>query len=94
MNAHFSATCDQLDMLRESRRLGTLTVSDSGFVFDPISGNSFTANSTGLISIRLFRGEGSMQDIIETIANEYSVPLDMVEHSINIYLTQLRRCLL
>ncbi len=94
MNTHISTTHDQLGRLRESGRLETLAVSESGFVFDPISGKSFTSNNTGLVSIQLFRSDSSMEDIIETIANEYSIPSTLAEHSINSYLSQLHRCLL
>lgn len=47
--------------------LRRLALSDSGFVFDPLSGASFTVNTTGLALIRLLQEDGH-SDIGEIVA--------------------------
>jgi len=50
-----------------------LALSDSGFVFDPSSGNSFTTNPIGLEIIRLLRQGKSQKDITAQILKTYAV---------------------
>ena len=45
--------------------LRRLALSDSGFVFDPLSGASFTVNASGLALIRILQ-EGHGGDIVQT----------------------------
>jgi len=47
--------------------LRRLALSDSGFVFDPLSGASFTVNASGLALIRILQEEGS-GDIVQIVS--------------------------
>ena len=63
-------------------RLRQLAINDSGFVFDPLTGHTFTLNDTGLAVIRALKqgedldqivaelGEGFELDGIEDIARD------------------------
>jgi coenzyme PQQ synthesis protein D (PqqD) len=48
-----------------------IALSDSGFVFDPATGNSFTTNPIGLEIIRLLKTGKSQQEISAHILNVY-----------------------
>lgn len=50
-----------------------LAVSDSGFVFDPQTGESFTFNNTGLEIFRLMKEKRSMEEITEIITAKYEI---------------------
>lgn len=50
-----------------------IAISDSGFIFDPASGNSFTTNPIGLEIMDVLKKGGSEKEIIEKIVQGYEV---------------------
>lgn len=50
-----------------------LAISDSGFVFDPSTGESFTFNPTGLEVFNYLRQDKSLEEITEIITGKYDV---------------------
>lgn len=50
-----------------------LAISDSGFVFDPSTGESFTFNPTGLEVFNYLRSEKSLEEITEIMIEKYDV---------------------
>jgi len=51
-----------------------LAVSDSGFVFDPVTGNSFTVNGSGLAILRrLQQPEATLHGAIDSLCEEFAV---------------------
>lgn len=54
-------------------RLKDLALSESGFVFDPYSGATFTANATGLSVLRGLREGLSRAQIVERLHDEFQV---------------------
>lgn len=55
----------------KSEVLQRLALSDSGFVFDPVTGNSFTVNGTGLALLRLLQKEKDPARIVASLTAEY-----------------------
>jgi hypothetical protein len=58
---------DQLARLSPS-----LAISETGFVFDPRTGHSFTVNPTGLVVLRALRAARSIGDIVEELGREFT----------------------
>ena len=54
-------------------RLKDLAISESGFVFDPMSGATFMANATGVCIILALRQGRRRGEIIERLRQEFSV---------------------
>jgi hypothetical protein len=50
-----------------------IALSDSGFIFDPGTGNSFTTNPIGLQMIQLLKQEKTPKEIEVAIRDEYQV---------------------
>ncbi len=63
----------------EIQRLASLAISDSGFIFDPVSGHSYTTNQIGLEIIRLLKEDKDIPEIIEYILDEFDVNRDEFE---------------
>ncbi|MCD4820078.1 MAG: PqqD family protein [Candidatus Cloacimonetes bacterium] len=61
------------------QRLASLAISDSGFIFDPVSGHSYTTNQIGLEIIRLLKEDKDIPEIIEYILDEFDVNRDEFE---------------
>jgi hypothetical protein len=66
-----------------------IAISDSGFIFNPSSGDSFSANAVGLEIIRLFKDGKSKEDVINTITQNYAVDASTFEKDINDFIQML-----
>ena len=73
--------------------LKRLAISDSGFIFDPASGDSFTANPPALAIIRLARDETDPQKIAELLAQEFDVSVTQAEREVVEFASVLRQSL-
>ncbi len=60
----------------DNRTLRDLAISDTGFVFDPSTGNTFTVNSTGLVLLKeLVRG-AAPADLPAMLAERFECSAD------------------
>ena len=73
-----------------NRRLKTLAISDSGFIFDPSTGQTYTTNETGLDIFRMLKEEKSLQDILQFIGTEYDIEDDTALRDVTQFLSQLK----
>jgi hypothetical protein len=69
-------TFPKADVLRR------LALSDSGFIFDPVTGNSFTANSTGHAILRQLQRASEMTRIIDALRQEFAVEPGVAERDV------------
>lgn len=56
-----------------------LAISETGFVFDPTTGDSYTLNSTGLEIIQLLKEGKTKEDIIRQMTETYDVDIHTFE---------------
>lgn len=56
-----------------------IAISDSGFVFDPGSGNSYSLNPTGLEIVHLIKSGKSFEEMLKTVSEKYEVDSDSFE---------------
>lgn len=54
-------------------RLRDLAVSDTGFVFDPLSGATFSTNAVGLRLLECLKADKSRGEIIAQVAEAFEV---------------------
>lgn len=54
-------------------RLSDLALSESGFVFDPYSGGTFTVNRTGMVLLHSLRDGLTRAQIVERLRTEFQV---------------------
>jgi len=79
MTPTFPDERDRADSLLPPRDVvRRLAVSESGFVFDPASGNSFTVNETGLAILRGLQHSHDLQSLTEILLRDYDIkPRDL-----------------
>jgi len=77
-------------MTTSNKRLNALALSDSGFIFDPATGQAFTANELGLEIIRLLKEGKTFEEIVSHIENHYEAGYDLIYKDIAQFLGQLR----
>jgi hypothetical protein len=56
-----------------------IAVSESGLLFNHVTGESFTINPIGIEILKLIREEKSMEDILKAIMERYSIDRATVE---------------
>lgn len=76
-----------------SDSLKRLALNDSGFVFDPMSGQSFTVNPCGLDLLKLMQKQADVTLIEQQILQEFAVSADVLERDFLEFSEQLRRYL-
>lgn len=70
-----------------------LAISESGFIFDPASGDSFTANASALAIIRLAQTESDPQKIAEKLSAEFDVSVSQAEREVLEFASVLRQAM-
>ena len=70
-----------------SRRL---TLSDSGFVFDPVTGNSSTVNPVGLAILRQLRQDSDVKRAVTVLQQDFDVASLVAERDVIEFASLLR----
>jgi hypothetical protein len=68
-----------------------IALSDSGFVFDPGNGNSYTTNPIGLEMIHLLKAGKSAQEIVDAIAADYDIDRHTLERDFSDFMNVLQK---
>jgi len=74
--APLSLYLPDLDVLKR------LVISDSGFIFDPLLGKSYSTNQIGLIILKSIQGEKNLNQIIDGLIKEFNVSRENAERDI------------
>jgi len=77
-------------MTESNKRLNALAVSDSGFIFDPSTGQTFTTNEIGLEIIRLLKEGKKLEAIVSYIDEHYDADGDVIYKDTVQFLSQLK----
>lgn len=67
-----------------------LAVSESGFLFNPTTGDSFSANPLGAEVINLLKQDISVDEIKKSIIEKYDVDKPSLEKDMDDFIAQLR----
>ena len=78
------------ELLPPVEMLRRLAISESGFVFDPVSGNSFTTNDTGLVILRLLQKEQSIDPVMNALEQDFEVTPRELERDVLEFIGMLR----
>ena len=67
-------------------RIKDLAISDSGFVFDPFSGGTFTLNETGRTVLQGLRDGLTESEIVDRLRAEFDAVTPKVEEDVRDFL--------
>jgi len=56
-----------------------IAISESGYVFNPSSGESFTVNPIGIELVNMIREEKTFEEISKTLLTKYNTDIDTFE---------------
>ncbi len=76
-------------MSDSNSKLKTLALNESGFIFDPTTGQTFTTNETGLEIIRLLKTGKSLEDIVAYLEGLYDASRDHLYKDVAQFLSQM-----
>ena len=76
---------------RQTDRLKALAISDSGFVFDPTTGHSFSTNSVGVEIINLLKQDKTLDDVRAEIQGSYKVSPDELDTDLHDFTENLKK---
>lgn len=68
-----------------------IALSDSGFVFDPATGNSFSTNPIGLEIIQQLKLEKSKPEIVKELVTLYETSEEIAERDFNDFVNVLQK---
>ena len=68
-----------------------IALSDSGFVFNPASGESYTVNPIGVEIIQLLKDGKSIQEVSELILENYNSDLPTIDKDLNDFIVMLKQ---
>ena len=74
-------------------QLKHLAISESGFIFDPVSGLSFTLNPTALFLLEQMRQGQNREQLLSTIQHHYEVKPHEAEHDLHGFIEALNALL-
>jgi hypothetical protein len=78
-------------VLPSAQALRRLAISESGFVFDPMSGHHFTVNETGLEILRYLQKEQELGGLLALLGQEYNVSSRELERDVLEFAGMLRK---
>jgi len=68
-----------------------IATSDSGFIFNPNTGESFSLNPIGNKILEWMRNKKSHEEIISLVQNEYSIDTDTIEKDLKDFTESLKQ---
>ena len=66
-----------------------IAISDSGFVFNPSTGDSFSTNQLGLEIINLMKEGKTIDEVVSSITSKYNVEKSNVEKDLSDFFSML-----
>ena len=70
-------------------KLSNLAVSDSGFVFNPQNGDSFTLNPTARFILKNLKEKKSKEEVLDNILDKFDVEISDAEVDFDNFISQL-----
>ncbi len=80
----------QAPAIPSAETLRRLAVSESGFVFDPVSGHNFTVNDTGLVILRRLQHDQDFPRLLNELQKEFDAEPSEIERDIIEFVGMLR----
>lgn len=72
------------------KQLYDIAISETGFVFDPSTGNTYRLNRTGIVIFRMLQNGNALNAIAEELAEEFEVDKDSTVEDIKEFIAYLK----
>jgi len=81
---------DRARVFPDAQTVGRLALSDSGFVFDPVSGRSYSVNATGLALLRLLQKPTGLAEVVAALQARFEGDAATLERDVIEFASVLR----
>jgi hypothetical protein len=81
---------DRARVFPDAQTVGRLALSDSGFVFDPVSGRSYSVNATGLALLRLLQKPTGLAEVVAALQQRFEGDAASLERDVIEFASVLR----
>ena len=81
---------DRAGVFPRAETLARLALSDSGFVFDPVSGRSYGVNATGLALLRLLQKPTGLAAVVQALQERFEGDAATLERDVIEFASVLR----
>ena len=71
-------------------KLESMVINDSGFAFDPFTGETYTINECGVAIMRLLRTEKNLAKIVKTVVRTFDVAFETAYTDVLEFRNQLK----
>ena len=68
-----------------------IALSESGFVFNPVTGDSYSANPVGRRVMELLQQGKPFEEVLESVSKEYDVEKGRLEEDLDDFIALLRQ---
>jgi PqqD family protein of HPr-rel-A system len=76
--------------METSDRLKGLALSETGFLFDPVTGLTYTLNRTGVFILQKMREGKSPEEIVKALVENFEVEEDVAREDLTSFLEELK----
>jgi hypothetical protein len=84
LNAPISINLPDSDVLKR------LVVADSGYIFDPILGKSYSTNSVGIVILKHIQNGENLDEILGVLTREFAVSREDAERGVIDFINSLQ----
>lgn len=67
-----------------------IAISENGFIFNPLTGDSFSVNETGLFILQKLKEGETRETIMKSLQDEFELDANSAEIDLNDFLSMLR----
>lgn len=67
-----------------------IAISENGFIFNPLTGDSFSVNATGVFILQRLKEGESEETILQNLMSEYELDTHTAEKDFNDFLSMLK----
>ena len=72
------------------KNLSHLAINDEGFIFNPLTGESWISNKTGLFILKRLKEGKSQEEIIRLLLEEFDIDQDTAQRDLIDFLDKMR----
>jgi hypothetical protein len=64
-----------------------VAISENGFIFNPLTGDSFSVNETGIFILQKLKEEETEETILQNLMDKYELDIHTAEKDLNNFLS-------
>lgn len=73
------------------KKLKGLMINDEGFAFDPVTGNTYSINSSGLLIVNAVKAGASIDQVLDSVMSMFDVDRQTADRDLEVFINELHR---